>query len=308
MISKELTEAMGGTIEVESAPAVGTCFWVRIPLHVASDLPQRETVVASIEPRTDFAALIGGRVLLVDDNRVNQQLGSAMLERMGLSFDLADNGAHALQRIAQHDYALVLMDMEMPEMDGLSATLQVRRNEAASQSSGLHLPIVAMTANALAEDRERCFAAGMDGYISKPISLAALHSEILRLFGTAEMLAAVAPVSSAQPVSGPVFNRAMVIDMLGDEDLFNELASIFIADVPGYIAELDQALETADWPRLARAAHTLKGLFATFAASAAERDGRVLEQAANTADTEVCTRTVPLIRAHTLALAEAMKA
>jgi signal transduction histidine kinase/CheY-like chemotaxis protein/HPt (histidine-containing phosphotransfer) domain-containing protein len=310
MISKELTEAMGGSIEVESAPDVGTCFWVRIPLLAATMDLAAEPAHLPVGSTGDFAGLIGGRVLLVDDNRVNQQLGSAMLSRLGLAFDVAENGVHALQCINQNDYALVLMDMEMPEMDGLTATVQIRHNESTTPGPAdaadrqAHLTIIAMTANALAEDRERCFEAGMDGYIAKPISLAALQAEIQRLFGAAK---STMPVSMhVTEINGPIFSRATVIDMLGDEALYEELSGMFIADVPGYLTELDAALAAEDWNRLARAAHTLKSLFATFAAAAPESDGRALEQAAQQGDAARCADGVRAVKAQTVALAHAM--
>ena len=202
LISKELVEAMGGAIEVESTPGVGTCFHIRLPLRVASvAAPGQAAAVPG--PLSSLAALVKGRILLVDDNRVNQQLGSAMLRRLGLEFDVAGNGLEALRSIEGGDYALVLMDMEMPEMDGLTATREIRRREATL--TGQRLPIIAMTANALAEDRELCFTAGMDGYISKPISLAAMEAEIGRVFnarraGVGALEAAPARTAGPPPV------------------------------------------------------------------------------------------------------------
>ena len=302
LISKELVEAMGGRIDVESAIGVGTCFWIRLPLQVAT--PDNQVQAGQAQDATVPAGrLVGGRVLLVDDNPVNQQLGVAMLKRLGLDHDLADNGRHALERIAATDYALVLMDMEMPEMDGISATRAIRRGEA-DRPDAARLPVIAMTANALAEDRERCLAAGMDGYIAKPIRMAALESEIRRLFGAA---AAPAPVAQADAdPAAPVFDRDAVLNMLDDEELFRELAVMFMDAAPDYVGELDAALAAEDWPLLTRQAHTLKGLFATFAAGRAEADARRLEEAAGTGDGEGCRRLAPAVKAATEALAAAL--
>lgn len=180
LISKELIEAMGGTIETESAVGVGTCFWLSLPL-VPGKTPDAPKPVLREQKPDSIRHLVQGKVLLVDDNRVNQQLGIAMLKRLQLDFEVAENGLIALQKLADSNFSLVLMDMEMPEMDGLAATREIRRLEAQA-TDHRHLPIIAMTANALVEDREQCFAAGMDGYISKPISLKVLESEIKRLF------------------------------------------------------------------------------------------------------------------------------
>jgi signal transduction histidine kinase/DNA-binding NarL/FixJ family response regulator len=305
MISKELIEAMGGSIEVESAPGVGSVFWFWLPLQVAAVAPSASTALPASQAAV--AALVPGRVLLVDDNRVNQQLAGAMLDRLGLDHDVANDGAHALRRLADADYALVLMDMEMPVMDGVTATRQFRASEAA-QATG-HLPIVAMTANALQEDRERCFAAGMDGYISKPISLTALQDELRRLFvgSPATTTAGSAPGSTAPAAPKLVCDRTAAIAMMGDEELFDQLAAMYIADAPGYLHELDAAFAAADADQLARAAHTLKGLFATFAA-AGETVAQQLEQTARRGDLSSCAELVAAVRTHTEALATALAA
>ncbi len=181
LISKELIEAMGGNIEVDSEVGVGSVFRFGLPLVAAPSLPEHLiSQSTSLNSQLPLAQLLEGKVLLVDDNHVNQKLAGAMLKRLDLNYDFADNGIVALQRLATNHYALVLMDMEMPEMDGVTATLQIRADELTHHSG--HLPIIAMTANAMQEDRERCFAAGMDGYVSKPVRLSALENEIRRLF------------------------------------------------------------------------------------------------------------------------------
>jgi CheY-like chemotaxis protein len=118
-------------------------------------------------------------VLVVDDNAVNRTLVTALLERIGILVDSADDGRSALVRIAAGGHDLVLMDMEMPGMDGLSATRALRADEAATGRP--RLPVVALTANAMAEDRARCEEVGMDGYLAKPIAVAQLRAELERL-------------------------------------------------------------------------------------------------------------------------------
>jgi CheY-like chemotaxis protein len=168
------------------------------------------------------------------------------------------------------------------------------------------LPIIAMTANAMQEDRERCFAAGMNGYIAKPISRAALQGELQRLFGSADTLSTVPPAPTLLLSPAGSFDRAAVIEMLGDEALFNEVAAIFVTDAPGYLTELEAALAAADAPRVSRAAHTLKGLFGTFVATSSEAIASQLEQATRNGLTTESEELVKLVRVHTEALAKAM--
>jgi len=181
LIARDLLHAMDGQIEVESTPGVGTCFRGRLPLRLPSiDVaPPPVKVSNPARPARNPAGLTGRRVLVVDDNEVNRMLATALLERMGVVVDSADDGRAALDRIAAGRYDLVLMDMEMPGMDGLTATEALRADEAATGKP--RLPVIALTANAMVEDRARCVAAGMDGYVAKPIGVAHLRAELERL-------------------------------------------------------------------------------------------------------------------------------
>ena len=116
-------------------------------------------------------------ILLVEDNPINQKVASRLLEKAGHTVTLAENGLVALDRVSDREFDLVLMDVMMPEMDGLSATIAIRERE---QGTDRHLPIIALTANAMKGDREKCLDAGMDGYVSKPIQLPVLIQEIAR--------------------------------------------------------------------------------------------------------------------------------
>jgi CheY-like chemotaxis protein len=178
-ISKKLTELMGGTISVESeGRGRGSTFRfsIRAPASAAKSA-HPSTVAQEIDAR--IAELHPLRILLAEDNVVNQKLAMRLLEKMGYRADLARNGVEAIECIERQPYDLVLMDVQMPEMDGLEASRRI----CARWTNGERPRIVAMTANAVQGDRELCLEAGMDDYVSKPIRLVAL----------AEALAAVVP-------------------------------------------------------------------------------------------------------------------
>jgi signal transduction histidine kinase/ActR/RegA family two-component response regulator len=171
-ISFRLIGLMGGRLTVDSRPGCGSvfCFELRYPLAPVRHAGPAEEGGESVPRRIE-----GLQVLVAEDNRVNQLVAVRMLERLGHCPAVAANGREALERLRDGSYQLILMDMQMPEMDGLQATREIRRREA---GSGEHMPIIAMTANALTGDRERCIESGMDGYLSKPIQPPDLTKEI----------------------------------------------------------------------------------------------------------------------------------
>jgi PAS domain S-box-containing protein len=203
-----------------------------------------------------------GNVLLVEDNFVNQKVAVKFLERLGCTVQVASNGAEGVAACRDQRFDIILMDLQMPLMDGMTATRKIREME-----NGAKVPIIALTANAMTGDRERCEAAGMDGYLTKPIEVERLRG-ILSKFGLEEG-AAAAPPSSPTPAArdqtapdrttAPVDLRGFREVTDGDEAFAQELAAAFIAAGEQQLAEIAAALKKDDRTALARAAHKLKG-------------------------------------------------
>ncbi|MCB1876964.1 MAG: response regulator, partial [Chromatiales bacterium] len=178
-ISRQLTELMGGELSLESEPGIGSTFRVRLHLPFA-EAPEslnhadQPTETPRLSPK---AAGTSPRVLLVEDNPVNQTVAVAMLEEIGVLVEVANNGAEALSAIENSAFDLVFMDCQMPEMDGFEATQRIR---ALSDPDKRQIPVVAMTANALKGDREYCLSVGMSDYLTKPFSLEQLYEMVAR--------------------------------------------------------------------------------------------------------------------------------
>jgi two-component system sensor histidine kinase/response regulator len=206
-------------------------------------------------------------ILLAEDKPVNQKLAVRLLEKRGHTVEVAANGREALTCIELAPpgrFDLVLMDIQMPEMDGFEATAAIRKQEI---GTGAHIPIIAMTAHAMQGDRERCLAAGMDGYVAKPI-------EPQALFATVETLAPAPPAERHE--ESDVFDHAAVLARLnGDRKLLLELIDLFLGDCPKMLAEIETAICTRDAKALHGAAHALKSSAGNFAAH------RALEAALN---------------------------
>ncbi len=206
------------------------------------------------------------RILLVEDNPVNQHLGVCLLAKQGHSVTVAGNGREALAALEVQSFDVVLMDVQMPEMDGLTATRALRARE---KQTGGHIPVIAMTAYAFKGDRERCLEAGMDGYVSKPVHGAALVQAI-----AAAVLDATPPPTRPAPraaaAAGPCMDRQEALAQAGgDPGLLAELARLFLAECPQWTAALQAALTEGAPARLLEAAHVLKGTLNVFAAHAA---------------------------------------
>ena len=204
------------------------------------------------------------RILLAEDNVVNQLLASRLLEKQGHKVVTVGNGRAALERLEKGVFDLVLMDIQMPEMDGFEATAKIREKESAT---GTHLPVIAMTAHTMEGDRERCLAAGMDGYISKPIRTEDLIDAIKNVVHSA----AVAEVATTakRREQDPIDITSALERVEGDVELLKELVAVFLTDLPETLTSLREAVTAGDANAIERAAHKLKGSVSNFAAQPA---------------------------------------
>ena len=200
-------------------------------------------------PESLRGAPLGARVLVVDDSAVNQRVAALPLEKLGCRVDVAGNGLEAVDMVARLPYDLVLMDCEMPEMDGYQATAEIRLRE----KPGGHLPIVAMTAHALAGERERCLSAGMDDYLTKPLRMRELETAVRT------WAAQPAAADNGQPREQAARILARVREMADDEDTAREVMELFLSGADEGLRDLRRSEAAHDAPGALRAAHKLKG-------------------------------------------------
>ncbi|MHB1501808.1 MAG: response regulator, partial [Candidatus Dormibacteria bacterium] len=215
-----------------------------------------------------------GRILVVDDNPVNQLVALRMLEKMGHAVDVADNGVVAVERVGEHRYDAVLMDCQMPVMDGFEATREIRRREGGDA----HTPIIAMTAGALMGDEAKCLDAGMDAYLSKPIKANTLATMVERWTTHG---ADSQPQVQALHGDGELLEASLIDGLreLGPEE-FRQLIQLFLTDGAARVAALRSAVADGDDAAIERLAHSLKGSAASFGAtSLAQRCGELQDQA-----------------------------
>jgi signal transduction histidine kinase/DNA-binding response OmpR family regulator/PAS domain-containing protein/HPt (histidine-containing phosphotransfer) domain-containing protein len=230
--------------------------------------PAQPTPVVGL-PRarhTDEPGRPGPRILVADDNIVNQTLTARMLERLGYQPHVVGNGREALTALETTDYAAIVMDCQMPEVDGYEATRRIRERE---QSTARHIPIIALTADAMREARDRCRAAGMDDYLLKPIKTEQLGKALEQWVPTPAVIGirSDTPPDHSQPAAGESFDAdRMLISIGGDPDLFKQLLDLFLERYPMMLRDIQDAIRAGDGEKLEYAAHALKGTAGTLCA------------------------------------------
>jgi two-component system, sensor histidine kinase and response regulator len=205
------------------------------------------------------------RVLVAEDNQVNQKVAVKMLERLGYRADVAANGLEAVEALSRIPYSAVLMDVQMPEMDGYEATTEIRRRE---KSGERRTPIIAMTANAMEGDREKALEAGMDDYVSKPVKVEELDAVLERWLlqdedkvghDTSALGAASGTAAPDGSIDHSVLEGLRELQEEGEPDVLKELIELFLEDIPSQLKALREAEERDDAMSVERTAHTLKG-------------------------------------------------
>ncbi|MDQ5877740.1 MAG: hypothetical protein QG638_472 [Pseudomonadota bacterium] len=283
-IVRGLAEVMGGNVGMASEPGKGSRFWFRIPArparpaHAASMLPG----IAALPATGRLPAAVNARVLVAEDNPTNRKVLVSMLERWGCRIDLAENGQEAVDRVTNGTPPdLVLMDVQMPLMGGIEATERIRDWERATGRSPL--PIIALTASAYEEDRQRCLAAGMNDFLSKPVDFGALQAAMGRwLPALAPVVPATVPIAAGgagDSVAGDgVFDGpAMLVRMHGDLELARSLVEMVQPDIEQRLAALHKAVAGDNREEAARVAHSIKGMALDIEAKSLAWEAKALE-------------------------------
>ncbi len=260
-ISKQLSEMMGGTIGVESAPGKGSTFWFTAVFKELADAEQETPVEPPV--RRSEVPLPQLRILVVEDNESNRLVASVMLERLGQSVEFASNGAEGVDWFRRNTYDLVLMDCQMPVMDGYEATKRIREIEAPHPG---RTPIIAMTASALQEERDLCLKSGMDGFVPKPILLEDLR-RMLEVWTTRWQTGRTIVHHRAQedPDVLPSLDHSRVEELLrlttrSTTNLWERLVQNFVTEVPVRLEKMRVSVEKEDVEEFHALVHSLAGI------------------------------------------------
>jgi signal transduction histidine kinase/response regulator RpfG family c-di-GMP phosphodiesterase len=302
-IVKRLCVLMGGDVGVESHPGQGSTFWFTVRFGVASadqvaaNLGRSSLPLKGPTRPPDSAPLV---VLVAEDHAVNREVAVRLLEHLGCEVQVADNGRRAREAVLGRHFDLVFMDCQMPEMDGFEATRAIRAHELVT--GGKRVPIVALTANALVGDPERCFAAGMDDFVSKPFSVSKLRSALERWTRISDIKAQARASMGAQPrvmslpaattpslsnglastIDQAALDQIRALRRPGRPNLLLRLLDDYLENTPKRLDEIAAAIEKNDLRVASSVAHSLKSISATLGATVLARSLGRLEEAART--------------------------
>ena len=348
-IVKQLVALMGGTIELQSRPGEGTCVRFTVYCKPAAMQTQRPPELFAVSAKrgetvSDQRPIRTGevRILLVEDNPVNREVAWGMLEVLNCRIDTAENGREALDAIAKTDYALVFMDCQMPEMDGLTATKLIRPREAEragqaedeAEAPPTRLPIVALTAHAMQGDREQCLSVGMDDHLSKPFTLVQLEHMLARWLpnwprdGVSQQTIPSRSVGKevvgdlqqdSRPVSDPVGQpTGSIVDQTalagiralqrsGQPDIVVRVVTSYLETSPDIVERIRSAVRSQNAAELRAAAHRLKSSSAQLGAMAVSADCRELEQMGERQDLTCANGVVSRLEQHYAAACVALR-
>jgi len=280
-ISAGLVKLMDGKIWLESEPGAGSTFHFTIALELPAEQASRDPVRPVEDQQT--APKRNMRILVAEDNSVNQRLAARLLEREGHSVTIAGSGQEAVDLFEQRPFDLILMDVQMPGLDGLQATTRIREKE---RVTGGHVPIAAMTAQAFESDRLRCLASGMDAYVTKPVHVPALLKMIESVgAGGNCMNTELAGEGASVGAQLRQLDESLALSRVGgDVDLLKEVIELFLDDYPSTLEKIKSAVAASDASALEHSAHSLKGSVSTFGASRAFEAAFTLEKQGRSRD------------------------
>jgi signal transduction histidine kinase/DNA-binding response OmpR family regulator len=290
-----------------------SCVWTAYSRGERIGLVTRHTIAETRDPHKTQPVIreryIHAKVLVAEDNPVNQEVAIEILKHLGCEVEIAGNGEDAVEMHAKGSFDVVFMDCQMPKMDGYTATRMIRKHEGAD-----HVPIIAMTAHALKGDRERCIEAGMDDYISKPVTPDTVMDAVLRWFRAAEPeettemdsaanASSTLETGSSQQAISPqqgepeIFSIKQVMDVTGGNvKIIKRITSVFLENVPSEIEELAKAISTENYEEARRMAHSIKGASATVGGMRMSVVAFGMEQAAHENDLSTAGRLLENLR------------